>query len=75
MNDNPSQKIAGPKGSFLLGNLAAFGRDPLQFLENCASHYGDYVLLRFGNRPVLLINNPADIEFVLQLFGGNVVQG
>ena len=65
MNDNPSQKIAGPKGSFLLGNLAAFGRDPLQFLENCASHYGDYVLLRFGNRPVLLINNPADIEFVL----------
>ena len=62
---NAPQKIAGPKGAFLFGSLPEFGRDPLKFLEKCARDYGDVVPLRFVNRPVLLLNNPADIEFVL----------
>src|SRR5437867_37271 len=37
----------GPKGSFLLGNLAEFGRDPLNFLTRCVRDYGDFVPLRF----------------------------
>ena len=56
---------AGPKGSFFLGNLQKFGRDPLGFLERCVRDYGDFVPLRFLNRPVCLLNNPADIEYVL----------
>jgi len=56
---------AGPKGSFFLGNLQEFGRDPLGFLERCVRDYGDFVPLRFLNRPVCLLNNPADIEYVL----------
>ena len=56
---------AGPKGSFFLGNLQEFGRDPLGFLERCVRDYGDFVHLRFLNRPVCLLNNPADIEYVL----------
>lgn len=59
------EEIAGPKGSFFWGNMPAFGRDPLGFLENCARNYGDVVRLRFLNKSILLLNNPADIEFVL----------
>jgi len=57
--------ITGPKGTFLLGNLREFGRDPLGMLECWSRDYGDVVQLRFANRQVLLFNNPADIEFVL----------
>jgi cytochrome P450 len=55
----------GPKGTWLLGNLRQFGRDPLGFLEQCARDYGDFVPLRFGNRTVCLLNDPAHIESVL----------
>jgi cytochrome P450 len=48
-----------------MGNLAAFGRDPLNFLESTAREYGDFVPLRFGPRKVFLLNDPADIEQVL----------
>jgi cytochrome P450 len=57
--------LKGPKGSFLLGNLPAFGRDPLGFLEGCVREFGDFVPLRFLGRPVLFINDPAAIEQVL----------
>src|SRR5262245_42248155 len=60
-----AQTIHAPKGSLFLGNLADFGRDPLGFLTRCARDYGDFVPLRFFNRPVCLLNDPAHIEFVL----------
>ena len=57
--------LKGPKGSFVVGNLPEFGRDPLGFLERCARDFGDFVPLRFLGRPVLFINAPAAIEQVL----------
>lgn len=59
------QKISGPKGSWFWGNLSEFSRDPLALLERCARDYGDVVQLRFANKQILLLNHPADIEFVL----------
>ena len=57
--------LAGPKGSFLLGNLAAFRESPLRFLERCAHDFGDFVPLRFLHRRVFLVNDPASIESIL----------
>ena len=57
--------LKGPKGSFLVGNLPEFGRDPLAFLERCAREFGDFVRLRFLGRPVLFIYDATAIEQVL----------
>ncbi len=57
--------LARPKGSFLFGNLAEFGENPLRFLERCAREFGDFVPLRFVHRTVFLINHPDSIESVL----------
>src|SRR5262245_30186921 len=55
----------GPKGRPLIGHLASVRADQLGFLLACARDYGDVVDLRYGPRPVLLLNNPTDIEAVL----------
>jgi cytochrome P450 len=57
--------LAGPKGSWLTGNLTDFGRDPLGFLEKCARDYGDFVPVRFLHQKIYLINDPSHIEDVL----------
>ncbi len=61
----PLRRQPGPAGHWLSGNLGDFGRDPLGFLGLCAANYGDVVRLRFFNRSVCLVNNPAVIEHVL----------
>src|SRR5258705_354256 len=61
----PAPALKGPKGSFLLGHLLEFGRDPLAMMERCAQEFGDFVPLRFLGRPVLFINDAAAIEQVL----------
>jgi cytochrome P450 len=55
----------GPKGNFLLGNFAAYSRDPLGFLTSCAEKFGDVVFLRLPATRIFLLNNPHDIERVL----------
>jgi cytochrome P450 len=65
------QPLSGPKGSFFLGNLIEFGRDPLGFLEQCVRDHGDFVPLRFGNKAIRVLNDPADIEYVLSGNGRN----
>ncbi|MDB6123950.1 MAG: cytochrome family protein [Pedosphaera sp.] len=57
--------LSGPKGSFLVGNLTQFGRNPLGFLEKCAREHGDLVPVRFLNKTVYILNNPEHIEHVL----------
>ena len=37
------QTLPKPKGTFLLGNTAAFGQDPLGFLTHCSQTYGEIV--------------------------------
>src|SRR5215468_598661 len=55
----------GPKGHFLLGNLAAVSRDWLGFYTRCAKDYGDVVRLRYLHVPICLLMHPRDIEYVL----------
>ena len=55
----------GPKGHFLLGNLAAVSRDWLGFYARCAKEYGDVVKLRYLHVPICLLMHPRDIEYVL----------
>src|SRR4051812_28449219 len=55
----------GPKPRWLGGNLAAFRRDRLGFLTECARTYGDVVALRFGPRRMMVVNHPDLVEEVL----------
>lgn len=61
----------GPRGHFLLGNLAAVSRDWLGFYERCAKEYGDVVRLRYLHVPICLLIHPRDIEYVLVSNPGN----
>lgn len=59
-------ELPGPEGNSLIGNLAQLGEDPLGFLTNCASKYGDIIPLRLGLKSACLLTNPDYIEQVLK---------
>jgi len=67
----PLRPPPGPKGHFLLGNLAAVSRDWLEFYSRCAREYGDVVQLRYLHVPICLLIHPRDIEYVLVTNPGN----
>lgn len=67
----PRKTPPGPKGNFLLGNLAAVSRDWLGFYAKCAKEYGDVVRLRYLHVPICLVMHPRDIESVLVTNAGN----
>src|SRR5262245_43963320 len=46
-------------------SLLGFRRDPLTFLSNLASRYGDVVYFRIGPQGIYLINNPEYIRDIL----------
>ncbi len=55
----------GPAGQPFLGNLRDFDRDVLGFFTECARRYGDVVALRLAAWPVVLLNHPDHVEYVL----------
>lgn len=61
----PLRLPPGPKGHFLLGNLAAVSHDWLGFYAQCARDYGDVVHLRYLYVSICLLIHPRDIEYVL----------
>jgi cytochrome P450 len=67
----PLKRPPGPKGHFLLGNLAPVSRDWLDFYAQCARDYGDVVHLRYLHVPICLLMHPRDIEYVLVANPGN----
>jgi cytochrome P450 len=67
----PLRPPPGPKGHFLLGNLAAVSRDWLGFYARCAREHGDVVHLRYLHVPICLVMHPRDIEYVLVGNPGN----
>lgn len=71
----PTSKPTGPPGNFLLGNLLEASRDQLGFLRDCARTYGDRVEVRFGRRPIILLNHPRDVDEVLVNQQRNFVKG
>lgn len=61
----PLKPVPGPRGLPLLGNLPAFGRDPLGFLVRLRDEYGDAVTWSLGPRRSLFLFHPTHIaEFL-----------
>ena len=65
----------GPEGTYLVGNLLDYARDPLLFLTRCSREYGDVVRLRFPGPLVYLLNGPDDVEQVLVKHNRNFIKG
>ncbi|MFI1968597.1 cytochrome P450 [Streptomyces cinnamoneus] len=63
----PLRLVPGPRGLPLLGNLPAFGRDPLGFLVRLRDGYGDAVRWSLGPRPSVFIFHP---EHIAEMLGG-----
>src|SRR5215831_13087619 len=55
----------GPKGHFLLGNIADMQRDALGFLVQLHREYGDLVHFRLGPYHTHLVSDPATIHRIL----------
>jgi cytochrome P450 len=55
----------GPPGTVGVRNLRRFMDEPLPFLEELATRYGDVVPFRVAGRRWLLLHHPADIEACL----------
>jgi cytochrome P450 len=63
--EKPVGAPPGPKGQWLLGNLQAFKRDRLRFLDDCFARHGDVVSIRLGPIRARLLNHPDLVEEVL----------
>lgn len=55
----------GPRNPPLLGQIPAFRRDPLGFLQRTAAAYGDLAYFRLGPQHVFLANDPEYVRDVL----------
>jgi len=61
-----STTVSGPKGLPITGNMFAFRRDPLGYLQEMARQHGEIVHFRFGpKRHIYLLTNPEMIKEVL----------
>jgi cytochrome P450 len=58
----PTSEPPGPRQRPLIGNLAEFARNPLDFLTFCARTYGDIVSIRLGAWPGRLLSHPDLVE-------------
>ncbi|MCX5612514.1 MULTISPECIES: cytochrome P450 [unclassified Streptomyces] len=64
----PFVPVAGPRRLPLLGNLPAFGRDPLAFLERLRDEFGDVVTWSLGPMKIISLTHP---EHIAELLGSN----
>jgi cytochrome P450 len=56
----------GPRGSIVMGNLAAFAEDPIQMLLDLQREYGDVARQRLGPYLVHTVTHPDGVRHVLQ---------
>ncbi|OKH99354.1 cytochrome P450 [Streptomyces sp. CB02923] len=65
MQTVPLRPVPGPRGLPWLGNLPAFGKDPLVFMARLRDEYGDAVTWSLGPRRSLFLSHPQHIaEFL-----------
>ncbi|MGW7441641.1 cytochrome P450 [Streptomyces sp. NPDC054849] len=64
----PVVPVAGPRRLPLLGNLPAFGRNPLAFLERLRDEFGDVVTWSLGPMKIMSLTHP---EHIAELLGSN----
>lgn len=60
------KSIPGPRGTPVLGIMPALKRDRLQFVLEMAMQFGDLVKYSVLNIPLLQVNEPAAIQYILQ---------
>ncbi|MER8235732.1 cytochrome P450 [Streptomyces sp. NPDC094049] len=60
----PPVVVDGPRGVPFLGNLPAFGRNPLVFFEQLRDR-GDFVRWQFGGKPCLFVAHPDSVGELL----------
>ncbi|MBA3945873.1 MAG: cytochrome P450 [Herpetosiphonaceae bacterium] len=60
-----ADRIPGPKGRPLIGQMRVFRENPLRFLLGCVRDYGDVVHFKMGQRDLFLINHPDYVKDVL----------
>lgn len=65
----------GPRGYPLAGVVPMLLRDPLRFLSDTLTEYGDIVTLPLGSQRFYLINHPDYIKHVLQVNSRNYHKG
>jgi len=70
MDELKARRIPGPPARFLVGHIPAFLADKLGFLTRCAGEYGGLLRLNLGGTTILL-NEPADIQYVLEANNDN----
>ncbi|NOX62078.1 MAG: cytochrome P450 [Chloroflexi bacterium] len=64
-SSSATRRPPGPPRGIPGRHLFAFRRDPLCYLQQMASTYGDIVHLPFGRRPVFFFNHPDFIREIL----------
>ncbi|MFI9201053.1 cytochrome P450 [Streptomyces sp. NPDC053048] len=64
-SEAPVRPVAGPRGLPLLGNLPAFGRDPLGFFTRLRDDYGDFVTWSLGPLRSVFVSRPDHIAELL----------
>ena len=65
----------GPRGIPVVGSAFSFIRNPIGFLQNIASEYGDIVSFRIGLRNFFLLNHPDYVQEVLATNPQNFTKG
>jgi len=65
----------GPRGSFLMGNLAEFMADPVRQLMRLRDEYGDVARNKLGPYVTHLVSHPDYVKHVLHDNNANYVRG
>lgn len=65
----------GPKRRLPFSNLLAYRRNPLEFFQNLAKHYGDISLFRIGPQQAFFLNHPDLIKDLLVTNHANFEKG
>ncbi len=60
-----TERPRGPRNPPVIGQIAAFRRDPTGFLKRVADEYGEIAYFRLGPQHVFLLNHPDYIREVL----------
>ncbi len=76
MTTDPAVDRSPPRmrGLPIIGNLAAYARDPLGFLLRAQRTRGDIVELKFLSQSSILVSHPDDIESILVTHNKNFIK-